>query len=416
MKFSYSEFDGQGFLHPDQLFPQPQVMNFILQYGEQALEAMQNLEDPDDQQYIQALIDAGLLEEYEDENGQKKLRMTGRLVRGFQHRALLDIFADMRKGSREGHQTRDRGRTTERADGTKAYEFGDPISELELGQTLRNAIARQNAERTASLAGAGNRRGVGSGGVTLPIRINSSDFELHMTEGSADCATVMLIDLSGSMMRYGRFLQAKRIALGMQELIRGRFPQDTMDYVGFYSLADVLQERDIPLVMPKPVSVRDYEVRIRVPLEQARANLDRIPQHFTNLQLGLRTARQILARRGAANRQIFVITDGQPTAHVAPGQAGAEGGPDGEMLYLLYPPTQQTSNITLQEALKCQQQGIRIATFALIEDYWGMDWVGFVDQLTRLTRGMAYYCTSEDLSSTVIESYLTGKKTKSFIH
>ncbi len=86
------------------------------------------------------------------------------------------------------------------------------------------------------------------------------------------------------------------------------------------------------------------------------------------------------------------------------------------MLYLLYPPTEETSNITLQEALKCQQQGIRIATFALIEDYWGMDWVGFVDQLTRLTRGMAYYCTSEDLSSTVIESYLTGKKTKSFVH
>jgi uncharacterized protein with von Willebrand factor type A (vWA) domain len=403
MKFSYSEFDGQGFLSPDQLFPQPAVMNFILQYGEQALDAMQNLEDEDEQQYIQALIDAGLLEEYEDEDGNTKLRMTGRMVRGFQHRALLDIFADMRKGAREGHQTRSHGRTTERADGTKAYEFGDPISELDLGQTLRNAIARQNAERAVA--------GRASGGASLPIHINSGDFELHLTEGSADCATVMLIDLSGSMMRYGRFLQAKRIALGMQELIRGRFPQDTMDYVGFYSLADVLQEKDVPLVMPKPVSVRDYEVRIRVPLEQARANVERIPQHFTNLQLGLRTARQILARRGAANKQIFVITDGQPTAHVAPSPVADE-----EMLYLLYPPTEETSNITLQEALKCQQQGIRIATFALIEDYWGMDWVGFVDQLTRLTRGLAYYCTSEDLSSTVIESYLSGKKTKSFVH
>jgi uncharacterized protein with von Willebrand factor type A (vWA) domain len=404
MKFSYSEFEGQGFLGPDQLFPQPQVMNFILQYGEQALDAMNHLEDDEEQQYIQALIDAGLLEEYEDEDGNTKLRMTGRMVRGFQHRALLDIFADMRKGAREGHQTRQQGRTTERADGTKPYEFGDPISELELGQTLRNAIARQSRDRAAST-------GLGSGGATLPLRINSSDFELHLTEGSADCATVMLIDLSGSMMRYGRFLQAKRIALGMQELIRGRFPQDTMDYVGFYSLADVLQEKDIPLVMPKPVSVRDYEVRLRIPLEQARANVERIPQHFTNLQLGLRTARQLLARRGAANKQIFVITDGQPTAHVAKSDVSEE-----EMLYLLYPPTEQTSDITLQEALRCQQQGIRIATFALIEDYWGMDWVGFVDRLTRLTRGLAYYCTSEDLSSTVIESYLTGKKTKSFVH
>lgn len=409
MKFSYSEFDGQGFLSPDQLFAQPNVMNFILQYGEQALDAMQEFDDPDQQAFIQAMIDAGLLEEYEDDDGNTRMRLTPRMLKGFQHQALLDIFSEMKKGSREGHQTRHHGRTTERADGTKAYEFGDPISELEVGQTLRNAIARQTAERAAAT-------GQASGSSGLPIRIESDDFELHMTEGSADCATVMLIDLSGSMMRYGRFIQAKRIALGMQELIRSRFPQDTLDYVGFYSLADPLHERDIPLVMPKPVSVRDYEVRIRVPLDQARANVEKIPQHFTNLQLGLRTARQMLARSGAANKQIFVITDGQPTAHVAPAPGSSEGSTDTEMLYLLYPPTEETSTITLKEAMKCQQQGIRIATFALIEDYWGMDWVGFVDQLTRLTRGLAYYCTSEDLSSTVIESYLTGKKTKSFVH
>lgn len=409
MKFDYSQFEGQGFLSPDQLFAQPQVMNFILQYGDQALDAMNNMEDPDQKEFIQAMIDAGLLEEYKDEEGNTKLRLTSKMIKGFQHQALLDIFSEMKKGSRDGHQTRHNGRTSDRADGTKPYEFGDPISELEVGQTLRNAVARQMAERAAAT-------GQASGGASLPIRIHSGDFELHTTEGSADCATVMLIDLSGSMMRYGRFIQAKRIALGMQELIRGRFPQDTLDYVGFYSLADRLHERDIPLVMPKPVSVRDYEVRIRVPLDQARANVDKIPQHFTNLQLGLRTARQMLARSGAANKQIFVITDGQPTAHVAPAPGSPEGETGEEMLYLLYPPTEETSNITLKEAMKCQQQGIRIATFALIEDYWGMDWVGFVDQLTRLTRGLAYYCTSEDLSSTVIESYLSGKKTKSFVH
>ena len=180
--------------------------------------------------------------------------------------------------------------------------------------------------------------------------------------------------------------------------------------MSFYSLADVMKEKEVPLVMPKPVTVRDYEVRIRVPLEQARANQERLPLHFTNLQLGLRTARQMLARKGAANKQIFVITDGQPTAHVEPNPKGGE-----EMLHLIYPPSERTSDITLQEAVRCQQQGIRIATFALIEDYWGMDWVGFVEKLTRLTRGLAYYCTSENLSSTVIESYLSGKKTKSFL-
>ena len=85
------------------------------------------------------------------------------------------------------------------------------------------------------------------------------------------------------------------------------------------------------------------------------------------------------------------------------------------MLYLLYPPHQRTVSATLKEALRCRQQGIRIATFALIEDYWGMEWVSFVEQLTRLTRGTAFYCTSEDLGSTVIEGYLSGRKKKSFV-
>ena len=413
MKYDYSEFDGEGFLSPDQLFPQPQVMEFILQYGEQALDAMQKLEDPDEQAYVQAMIDAGLLEEYEDENGDTKLRITPRMLKGLQHRALLEIFADMKKGSRDGHESRANGRTAERADGTRPYQFGDPISELELSATLRNAIARAQGEARRADAASGTPAAVATpgGGTRLPIKIGAQDFELFQTESSADCATVMLMDLSGSMMRYGRFIQAKRIAMGMQEMIRARFPQDTLEYVGFYSLADKLTEQEVPLVMPKPVSIRDYEVKIRVPLAQARENQDKLPLHFTNLQLGLRTARQMLARSGAANKQIFVITDGQPTAHVAPvDKAGGE-----EMLYLLYPPTEETRDITLREAMKCQQQGIRIATFAMIEDYWGMDWVGFVDQMTRLTRGMAYYCTSEDLSSTVMESYLTGKKVKSFL-
>ena len=161
--------------------------------------------------------------------------------------------------------------------------------------------------------------------------------------------------------------------------------------------------------MPKPVSLYDSQVRLRVPLDdQATRKPERLPLHFTNLQMGLRMARQILSRRGAANRMIFIITDGQPTAHVEPTEAG-------EMLYLLYPPSERTSTATLTEAHRCRQMGMQIATFALIEDYWGMDWVGFVDQLTRLTRGIAYYCSSEDLSSTVIESYLSGRRRKSFI-
>ncbi|MEM8496340.1 MAG: VWA domain-containing protein, partial [Planctomycetota bacterium] len=214
-----------------------------------------------------------------------------------------------------------------------------------------------------------------------------------------------------SMMRYGRFLHAKRVALGMAELIRARFPQDTIDFFGFASLVERLRERDLPVMMPKPVTIRDYEVRLRVPLDQAYENPERVPPHFTNLQLGLRRARQLLSRSGASNKQVFIITDGQPTAHV---QSSPQTGDD--MLYLLYPPDARTRDATLAEAMKCHQQGIRLTTFALIEDYWGMDWVGFVDQITRLTKGLAYYCASHDLSSTVIESYLGGRKSRKFVH
>ncbi len=396
MDHIYSASQGQNFLSPDELFPSSNLMDFVLQYGDEALDSLANIEDPDQQAFIQELIDAGLLEEYTDENGQRRLRLSPRSLKGLQHRCLEEVFANLRKGAREGHRTQDTGRTSERSDGTRPYRFGDPLSQLDLGATMRNAIKSGNALQPNK--------------TRLPLRLSDRDFELHQTEGSTDCATVMLLDLSGSMYRYGRFIQAKRIALGMQAMIAGRFPHDTLDFVSFYSLADVIQPRDLPLVMPKPVTVYDHEVRLRMPLEQARQKTDQVPQHFTNLQLGLRQARAILNRRGATNKQIFVITDGQPTAHVEPGPTGED------MLYLLYPPTARTRDATLGEAMKCHQASIRIATFALIEDYFGMDWVGFVDQITRLTRGVAYYCTSEDLGSTIVESYLTGKKTKSYVN
>lgn len=399
MRYEYGEFQGQPFPTPDSLFPPNKIVQFILQYGQSALDAMDKLDGDEEKQYIQALIDGGLLER-DEQSGE--LHLTPKMLRGLEHRALLEIFANLQKGTREGHQTQDRGRSDERLEGTKTYDFGDPLSELDVAATMRAALRRNQSERAAGYRPPDEQ--------AVPIHVHSSDFEIHLTEGQSDAATCILLDMSGSMMRYGRFYQAKRVALGMAALIRSRFPQDTLDFAGFYSLASRIPERELPLVMPKPISTYDSQIRFRVPLAEAQKNPRIIPQHFTNLHLGLRLARQILTRRGAANRQIFIITDGQPTAHIEPNPAD----PASEMLYLLYPPSERTTNLTLQEALRCQQQGIRIATFALIEDYWGMDWVGFVDQLTRLTKGIAYYCSSSDLSSTVIESYLSGKKRKSF--
>ncbi|MFW5682553.1 MAG: hypothetical protein ACOC1G_06060 [Phycisphaeraceae bacterium] len=430
MRYDYGQYDGSGFQTPDSLFPSPQVMRFIMVHGEDALEAMENLEGDEEQQYIQMLIDAGLLEEYEDDEGNPRLRMTPKMIKGMQHRALLDVFEGMRKGVAGGHESRAAGASSERTEGTRAYEFGDPLSELDLASTLRNALHRHNENRARI---GGGPAGGAMGGAALPLRLGFQDFELHESESTADCATVMLIDLSGSMYRFGRFLKAKQVAMGMAAMIRERFPRDTLDFVSFYSLADRVSERDLPLIMPKPVSIYDPVVRVRVPLEQARAQAQaqqaqssqqggsgggngggsggggHLPLHFTNLQLGLREARRVLRRSGAANKQVFIITDGEPTAHVAAGPTGDD------MLYLLYPPSEETADATLKEALHCQQQGIRLATFALTEDYFGMDWVGFVERMTRLTRGTAFYCSGEDLASTIVESYLIGKKRKSYI-
>jgi len=306
MSFTYGEYDGEPFPTPDSLFARPEVVQFLLMYGQEGLDALSETEEQQHQELIDEMIAAGLLEK---EEGTGKLKMTPKMVRGMEHRSLLEIFANLQRGNREGHETQAQGRSEERQDGSKPYVFGDKLSDLDMASTLRNALSRSRSD--------------GTDDAVPPLKLSADDLEVYPTEGRTDTALCILLDLSGSMMRYRRFLHAKQVALGMAGLIRRMFPQDTVDYVGFYSLADALREEDLPLVMPKPVSIFDHQVRMRMPLEQAQQDPANIPQHFTNLQLGLRQARSILKRRGAMNRQIFVITDGQPTAHVEPNASGA---------------------------------------------------------------------------------------------
>jgi Ca-activated chloride channel homolog len=390
MKYFYGEFDGQPFPTPDKLFSFDQLMNFIMQYGEQALKAMQKMmndpENPQQSDLLEELLKQGML----DKDGKGRLKLTPRAIGRMQRKALMEVFANLREGQREGHEKITPGLGGERIEGTKPYQYGDPVSELDLHQTLRNAMARTATEQRSEEA----TRGRGK------ISFKEHDFELHLHEGMTSCSTVVLLDMSGSMMRYGRFLAAKKVALAMQGLVRQRFPQDSIDFVGFYSGATKIPEIALPLMMPKPVTVYDYQVRLRVPLDQ----LDKAPQHFTNLHMGLQLARRILRNRTSENKQIFIVTDGQPTAHV-----------EGDFCYLLYPPDQRSTVATLKEAVLATKEGCRISTFALIEDYWGMDWVGFVDQLTKLTKGVAFYTSSGELASCIMESYLSGRKKKAYI-
>jgi uncharacterized protein with von Willebrand factor type A (vWA) domain len=383
MKYFYGEYDGEPFPTQDQLFGLNNLMDFIMQYGEQALKAIeQMMKDPSNEQQsdlLEQLLKEGML----DKDGKGKLRLTPRAVTRMQQRALMEVFSNLRQGTRDGHEKVTPGQGGERIEGTKPYQYGDPVSELDLHQTLHNALTRHGLPQQ-----------------NAKIKFDEHDFELHLHEGMTSCSTVVLLDMSGSMMRYGRFLSAKKVAMAMQSLVRSRFPQDSIDFVGFYSGATKIPEAVLPLTMPKPVTIYDYQVRLKVPVDK----LERAPQHFTNLHMGLQLARRILKKRSSENKQLFIITDGQPTAHV-----------EGDFVYLLYPPDPRSTVATLKEAVLAVREGCRISTFALIEDYWGMDWVGFVDQLTKLTKGVAFYTSSGELASCVMESYLSGRKKKSFI-
>ena len=376
MRFRYTEWDGSEFPTQDTLKLFDQIMDFVLSYGDEALQALEQFEiDEDQQKLLEQLIDEGLLEKIAG-----RWRLTPKAIHSMQRKALMEVFRDLKPGYRGGHETLRSGQAGERIEDTKPYQFGDPVSDIETGQTLRNALHRT--------------------GTGLPIRVGESDFEVYKTQSLTSVSMVILLDMSGSMARYGRFFQAKKCAMAMHALLRQRFWMDTVDVVGFHSTATVIPEHKLPLLMPKRVTIFDPQVRIRVPLSKA----EQAPQHFTNLHMGLMTARRILARRGGENRQIFIITDGEPTAHL-----------QGDYLYLLYPPDEASAVATLKEAMLAAKQGIRIATFALIDDYYFMDWVGFVNQLTKLTRGVGFYCASGDLGNCIMESYLAGKKTKTYI-
>src|SRR3954462_15560396 len=241
MKYFYGEFDGAEFPTQDKLFGFDQLMQFILQYGEQALKAMeQMMQDPKNEaqsDLLEQMLKEGML----DKDCQGKLRLTPRAISKMQRKALMEVFANLRNGQRDGHEKVTPGLGGERIEGTKPYQYGDPVSELDLHTTLHNALSRHGLPKSEN----SNSKS--------KIKFDEKDFELHLHEGVTSCSTVVLLDMSGSMMRYGRFLAAKKVAMAMQALVRSRFPQDSIDFVGFYSGATKIPEVALPLSMPKPV-------------------------------------------------------------------------------------------------------------------------------------------------------------------
>jgi Ca-activated chloride channel family protein len=373
-EFEYAEWDGsQHFeaLGADDAFDT--LSEFLLDHGDQVLRQLRR-EASEAEELLDKLIKAGYLER--DESGGLAVSPKG--VRRIQDRALGDLFQVLKRDPLGKHDTDFRGSGQVQHDDSRPYRFGDPVANLNLHETLKNAMIRQ-------------------GGGT-PLHVSEDDFVVCETEYQTSCATVLLLDMSGSMARYGKFAQAKRVALALHGLIRGRFPEDTLKTIGFYTYASPLSERELLRAGPKPVSIFDHRVFLRIPLDNPPAF---VPEHFTNIQAGLAFARRVLSRDPARNKQIICVTDGEPTAHV-----------DGRELVLIYPPSDRTARATLEEVRRCHEAGIRLSTLALIEDYFYLDLKNFVDQMARLSRGVAVYCTAGELGKYVFDSFVSGRRAR----
>ena len=290
--------------------------------------------------------DAGLIDQREG-----RMQLTPRAIRKLGANALRELFGKLRKDMVGQHKIDATGIGHERANDTKPYEFGDPFR-LDLHGTLRNALRRN-----------------GSG---LPIGLSPEDFEIERTEHSTRSSTVLLLDLSLSMPMRDNFLPAKKVAMALHHLISSQFPRDYLGVVGFGEIARELKPESIPEVS------WDFA-------------------YGTNMHHALGQARKMLSRQ-TGNKQIIMITDGEPTAHIMP---------SGE-IFFNYPPVHETVEATLREVKRCTKEQIRINTFMLDADN-GLR--RFVEQLTKINKGKAFFTTPDNLGDYVLVDFLDHKRT-----
>ncbi len=267
-------------------------------------------------------------------------------------KALRDLLASLGKSSFGRHDTRDLATGVESGGASKAYEFGDTLN-MDISGTLFNAVQRN--------------------GVGIPIELDYPDLMVHQCEYQSSCATVLMLDCSHSMILYGedRFTPAKRVALALSHLIRTQYPGDSLHCVLFHDSAE-----EIPLGKLARVQVGPY---------------------YTNTREGLRLAQRILARQKKDMRQIVMITDGKPSALTLE---------DGRIYKNAFGLDPLVVTQTIEEVAKCKRAGILINTFMLARDY---SLVQFVQKITELCRGKAYFTTPYTLGQYLLMDYVDRK-------
>ena len=309
--------------------------------GEEAAETLDQLK-----KFMEVLEEAG----YIRKKGNS-YELTPRGTRKIGQKALGEIYSSLKKDSFGKHAVKDNGRGGERADDTKKYEFGDPFH-LALDKTIMNSLQRE--------------------GASLPVRLNKDDFEVYRSEQLTQTATVMMVDLSWSMALRGSFQAAKKVALALNNLITSQFSRDTLYIIGFSAYARELKAEELPYVR------WDESVL------------------GTNMHHALMMAQKLLSKHKSGTRQIIMISDGEPTAHLERGRS-----------YFAYPPSPITIRETLKEVKRATIKGITINTFMLDRNYYLKE---FVNQVAKINKGRVFYTTPDKLGQYILVDYVQNKR------
>jgi uncharacterized protein with von Willebrand factor type A (vWA) domain len=332
-----------------------------------------------------------LLERMAEEAGMSRTpeggwKVSPKAMRLYQRGLLATIFGDLQAARSGRHQ----GVTS--ADGavelpaTRPYEFGDSPSAMDLPQSMLNAMVRE--------AASGPRKP----GAALGLR--GEDMVVHRTRQQPKCATAVILDMSGSMRHGGQYVQAKRMAIALDGLIRTEYPGDFLQFIEMYTVARLRAPGEIAGIMPKPVTIHQPVVRLRADMADPGITEMDLPLHFTNIQRSLQLARQWLGGRPTPNRQVMLITDGLPTAHF-----------EGQQLLMLYPPDPRTERETMREASRCAEAGITINVFLLPSWSQTDDDVQFAHRMAEGTGGRVFFVAGQQLDRFVVWDYVKRRRT-----
>ena len=280
-----------------------------------------------------------------------KWELTPRGSRSLGQKALVEIYAKLKKQNLGNHAVPEEGRFGEHIEESKPYEFGDPFH-LHMSRTIRNAIDR--------------------GGPGAPIKLSTDDFEIYRSELITQTATVLMVDLSWSMALRGSFQSAKKVAMALHNLISSAYPRDSLYILGFSAYAKEIKPHDLPYLQ-----YDDYLLG-------------------TNIQHALILAEKLLAKHQQGTRQVIMVTDGEPTAHLENGRP-----------IFSYPPTSTTINKTMRAVRSCTTKNITINTFMLDRSHYLK---AFVDRMCKINGGRIFYAEPQNLGEYVLVDYVKNKK------